>query len=398
MTPANSKDLSRLSIDRSSPPDPGRRGASPLLWLIVLLLVGYLGWERFARTDDSVEVTFARVVRTGGAQAAKGGITANGYVIARKRAAISTEIQGRLIQLEVEEGDRVNQGDLLAKLDTRQLEASAAQARADVKRQAAQVKLAELRLARAVKLGETGNSSQEDIDTANAELDSANATTESLAARVREIEIMIENSSVFAPFTGVVILKNAEIGEVVSALGAGGGGNSRGAVATVVDFETLEIQVELAQTSLAIAQVDAPVHVYLDAYPKDRYRGRVRQIWPTADRQKATVELRVALLERDDRVLPDMGCRVEFQPPETTSDEIPRIFVPARAVIPGSPAQVFVVEDGRAILKLIGVSGEEENGRLAVSNGLTGREIVVIDPPASLRDGDAVRDGSAVKE
>ncbi|MCA8961286.1 MAG: efflux RND transporter periplasmic adaptor subunit [Planctomycetes bacterium] len=386
------RDLSRLRIDRSSPDAAHRRGSSPLLWLVLLALIGYLAWERLAPlSDDAPIVDLASVVRTGGGPPPTG-IAANGYVVARTRAAISTDIQGRLVQLEVEEGDRVAAGELIARLDTRQLEASRAQASAEVERRRASLRLAQLDVDRQKKLRTTGDATQEELDTAMAELDGAQADLDAAIARVAEIEVMIDKSSVYAPFSGVVILKNAEVGEVVSALGAGGGGSSRGAVATLVDFDTLEIQVELAQTSLGAAQVGAPVSVYLDAYPRDRYPGRVRQIWPTADRQKATVELRVELLQRDDRVLPDMGCRVVFETEHSTSDSVPQLFVPKASLVPGSdPPRVFLFEDGRAVSKSIEVTGEESEGRVAVGSGLTGGETLIVSPPETLRDGDRVR-------
>lgn len=426
-------DLSRLKIDRSAPA-PRRGGLLP--WILVLIALAaavWLGCARgwFAAPGSGPAVEIARVQRIGGA-AAQGGVAANGYVVARRQAALSTDIQGRLVELPVEEGARVRQGDLVARLDTTQLEAALARARHEALASAAEQERAEqeqaraeseaarqravetrarLELERVCTLVASGDERQSALDDAvaaeqqaraareaaeaarraqDAVLAGAQEATRAAAAGAREIEVMIEKSSVRAPFDGVITRKNAEIGEVVSAIGATGP-NARGAVATLVDFATLEVQVELAQTSLAAARDEAAVLIYLDAYPEQAYRGQVRQIWPTADRQKATIELRCVFLERDERILPEMGVRVVFVPEDAGAEKPVEVLVPARALTGGAETAVFIYRDAAARRRVVRAGAARPDGFAAVERGLEGGELVILDPPADLRDGDAVR-------
>ena len=181
--------------------------------------------------------------------------------------------------------------------------------------------------------------------------------------------------------------KNAELGEVVSTVG---GTNSRGSVATLVDWATLEVQIELAQTTLEAARIGAPVLIYLDAYPEQGYRGRIRQIWPTADRAKATVELRAEFLERDEKLLPQLGVRVVFVPESEANPAPPQVLLPRRALLAAEVPTVLVIRDGIVETRTITLRDDVEDGLVEVGSGLTGGETVVIDPPSDLQAGDRV--------
>ncbi len=390
-------DLSRLRIERGAGPGRGGGGSgsrSTLLVVVILLLlavIGWLAWPRLVALRDSRPVvSVGRVQKTGGARAVSG-TAANGYVVARRKAELSTDIQGRLVELRVEEGSRVKAGDLVARLDTRELEAALARSRADLATTRATLELARLDLGRKDPLLEAGDVSQADVDAARTRRDEAEASMAALEAAVAEIEVRLSKSSVFAPFDGVVTDKNAEVGEIVSSLGAGA--NSRGSVATLVDFDTLEVQVELAQTSLKAAKQGAPVVIYLDAYPDRAYKGRVRQIWPTADRQKATVELRAEFLERDERILPEMGVRVIFTAEDVGAPDEVQVRMPGAALTPSPTGElaVFVVTGGKVVRRAITVEGPLGGETVVVTSGLQGGETVVLDPPAALRDGTEVR-------
>ncbi len=429
-------DLQRLKIDRGTA--TARRAGGKLPWILlaaVLLAAGWFGWRNgwFLGGAGAPFVELARVQRIGGA-VAQSGVAANGYVVARTQAALSTDMQGRLVEMPVEEGMRVKRGDLIARLDTEQLEATLERSRhavlgaeADIERAARELERfraeedrarAERNLAlterdRIAKLVASGDERQSALDSAQGALEQAEAGLNSAAAAVqvqaasgeslragcdaarssvREIEVMIAKSSVRAPFDGVITRKNAEVGEVVSAIGATGP-NARGSVATLVDFETLEVQVELAQTSLVAARPGAQVLIYLDAFPEDAYRGRVRQIWPTADRVKATVELRCEFLDRDDRILPEMGVRVVFVPEgaDAHAGKPAEVLVPARALVRGAETAVFLFADGRVERRAVKIGEERDDGMARVESGLSGNELVVLDPPAGLQDGDGVR-------
>ncbi|MHC5210957.1 MAG: efflux RND transporter periplasmic adaptor subunit [Planctomycetota bacterium] len=377
-------DLTKLRIERARP----RRPTPRWVWVVAAGVLALLAWFVLpwaaSALDRRPEVSVVRVPRPGASEVS--GTAANGYVVARREAALSTDIQGRIVELRVSEGDSVEEGDLIARLDTRQLEASLERTLADLETTRATAALARLDHERKEPLLTTGDISQAAVDEARAKRAEAEATVASLQAAVREIEIMIEKSSVFAPFSGVITSKNAEVGEVVSSVASGI--NTRGSVATLVDFDTLEVQVELAQTSLQAARVGAEVRVVLDAYPDDGYPGRVRQIWPTADRQKATVELRVEFLERDERILPEMGVRVVFVPESRSGDGPPTLSVPERTV---ADEAVWLVEDGRVRRLQLQLGTRRAGGRREVLSGLSGGETLVLDPPAALKDGDEVR-------
>jgi RND family efflux transporter MFP subunit len=379
-------DLTRLRIDRSS--EHQRRRGGWWVAIVLALTLGYLTWARFGPVGRIPKVQVGRVLRVGGAQA-QTGTSANGYVVARRQAALSTDVQGRLVELRVQEGDRVRRGDVLARLDTVQLEASLERARGEIAQAEALAEWYQTDHDRLAALLHSGTARRSDYDLAKARLNEARARVETLQAAAREIEVVIEKSSIRAPFDGIVTRKNAEVGEVVSAIG-GVGPDARAAIVTVVDSTTLEVQVELAQTSLHAANVGAPVLIFLDAFPEDAYRGRVRQIWPTANRQKATVELRAEFSELDQRILPEMGVRVVFVPDDQRDAKQTEILVPKRAVMRGSPARVFLFERGAVVLRSVSVAPEDRDGMLKVTDGLQGNELVVLDPPATLRDGDAV--------
>ncbi|HEX5008921.1 MAG TPA: efflux RND transporter periplasmic adaptor subunit [Planctomycetota bacterium] len=386
---ANAPDLSRLRIERE-PVAPPRRNklVRVLVVLLLLLLLGAGALWATGRLGGPPQVETARVVRTGGA-AAVSGTAANGYVVARRQAALSTDIQGRVVELRVEEGDHVKAGDVIARLDTSEQEATRDRIKADLLTARAQAEWASIDYERKAPLITAGAVSQADVDQARVERDRTAAHVASLEAGLAEIEVQINKSSVYAPFDGVITAKNAEEGEVVSSISAGA--NSRGSVATLVDFETLEVQIELAQTSLKAAREGAPVLIYLDAFPDKGYRGRVRQIWPTADRQKATVELRAEFLERDEHILPEMGVRVVFTGDEQAAAAEPEVLVPERAVLrAGDVAAVFVLDGEHVARRDIQVD-PPQRGNARVTAGLEGGETVVLDPPASLRDGQAVR-------
>ena len=382
-------DLHRLRIDRRR--EGSGAGAG---WVVAALLLlaagGYFAWDRLAvGAARALEVELGRVQRIGGA-AAQSGTSANGYVVARRQAALSTDIQGRLVELRVQEGDRVRAGDVIARLDTAQWEAALERARGEVAQAEALAEWYQADHDRLARLLETGDARPMDLDLARAKLHEAQARVAALTAAAREVQVLIDKSAIRAPFDGVVIRKNADVGEVVSAIG-GIGADARAAIATVVDYESLEVQVELAQTSLAAAREGAPVLIYLDAYPEHGYRGRVRQIWPTADRDKGTVELRAEFAERDERVLPALGCRVVFVPEEALDAKEPEVLVPSRALAAGAAPRVFLYQDGLVAARPLVLAEGERDGMRRVLQGLQGNELVVLDPPATLQDGDPVR-------
>ncbi|NCF56396.1 MAG: efflux RND transporter periplasmic adaptor subunit, partial [Planctomycetia bacterium] len=207
------------------------------------------------------------------------------------------------------------------------------------------------------------------------------------------VMVRLDKSTVYAPFSGVVVQKNAEVGEVVVA--SGGGTNARGSVATLVDFDTLEVQIELSQTALEAARVGAPLLIYLDAYPEEGYRGQVRQVWPTASRAKATVELRAEFLERDERLLPELGVRVVFVSEEESNPTPPMVLLPKSALIQGSEPAVFIIQDGLLEKRPLTLRDDFDDSLIEVGSGLIGGETVVMNPDPGLKAGDSVKIGKS---
>ena len=377
-----------------------------------------LGIAAAALNPKRIEVTVARAEALGGTTAAGGAgssvasevLTANGYVVARQRASVSTEVAGRLAALYVEEGSRVRQGQVMGVLRNEDLKAALESAkaaltssRADLEEARATAHESELERKRMEALLAKALVSQSEFDRVEARakvaasrVASASANVANAAARVRSAEVELEKTFIRAPFAGAVIRKEAEVGEMVSPIPSSGG-LTRGAIVTMVNFATLEVDVDVNEGYVARAREGMRSEITLDAYPNDHYPGRVRQIVPTADRQKATVLVKVSFDSLDARVLPEMGAKVTFlaDPPEaggagaagvakTAATAI--IAIPKEAVVEREGrAVVFVVEDGRAVAR--GVAARPfGTDRMTVTAGLAEGEQVVIGPPADLHD------------
>jgi RND family efflux transporter MFP subunit len=316
--------------------------------------------------------------------------------------------------------------------DLSRLRSALKSAEADIAAQAANLVLSGLELQRSTKLLENGvdtverqDRAKSGVDASKAQLDAAKARLETAtrAAAQAESQLLVadvaakeaqgrvdgmtatrdqakatlEKTEVRAPFDGIVVLKDAEVGEVVSP-NVQGGSTARGSVVTMVDFDSLEVQAEVPETSLAAVVIGRPAKIYLDAYPDKGYPARVDRIWPTANRTKATVEVRVAFLERDDRLRPEMGVRVVFaseaaveQTPVVAGDAKPVLLVPLDAVVKSAGEKgVFVLERDRVRFQAVSL-GAERGGRAVVEKGLADGDTIVLAPPTSLASGDRVR-------
>lgn len=470
--------LQDLRIDRDSGARTRRRTRPAWIkWAVLLAIVAVLA---FVFRDRIVEMTLPVVQvervqeRDASAVAAATGASANGYVVARTRAALSADTPGRIVELNVTEGSVVKKGDVVARLFSdeyaaavrraeaevvvveRGVEVAAANiesarreldtlranvdvSNADVASAKAYVDLARLTFDRAVKMLESGvdtadrrDRAQRDLLDAQAMLQGSNARVVSAqkslaqgearlaaaeaavpeararvaaAAAARDLaQATLDKTAVRAPFDGIVVLKDAEVGEVVSP-NSQGGSNARGSVVTMVDFDSLEVQAEVPETSLASVVVGADARIYLDAFPETFYPGRVDRIWPTANRTKATVEVRVAFLQRDDKLRPEMGVRVVFATQPTpqagevvgTSNLPPeaRIMIPVGCVVrTEGKSAVFVHENGVVRRRDVEL-GAERAGRVVVLAGVSPGEEIVVDPAPELADGLRVRTESA---
>ena len=396
-------DLAALRIEREPLPVGGRRRA---IWAILLVLLVGLGvgvWW-FITRERAVEVeTVAVTERAAGVQAAV--LNASGYVTARRRATVSSKITGKVVEVNVEEGMAVKQGQILARLDDATFRAAVAlaEAQAEAARRAVrenEVRAAEarLRLGRLRELSRDGYATPAEVDAASAEVDSFDARIIAAREQVNVTERQIEfertnlaDTIIRAPFDGMAISKDAQPGEMVSPVSAGGGFTRTG-ICTIVDMRSLEIEVDVNESYINRVRPDQKVTAVLDAYPDFQIPARVITTVPTADRQKATVLVRIGFDALDPRILPDMGVKVTFlrEGDADTPAAQSVTLVPKDAIrSEGDQSYAFVIENGRVDRRAVKTGGVDGD-RLEVLAGLRSGERVVVSPPAGLTPGTMV--------
>ena len=401
--PTLKDELAALKIER-----PPQRHARPWIkWLVLLAVVAGVGasaW-RYVGRPRPVEVETAIVTqRAAGAQAAV--LNASGYVTARRRATVSSKITGKIVEVNVEEGMAVREGQILARLDDAQVRAALALAEAQAEAARHNVRETEVRLVEArLALDRAQRLATERLNTA-ADLDSARAQVDSLLARIdaahetvrvaeRQIDVertSLDNTVVRAPFAGVAVSKDAQPGEMVSPNSAGGGFTRTG-ICTLVDMRSLEIEVDVNENYINRVEAGQPVSAALNAYPDWQIPAHVITTVPKADRQKATVLVRIGFEQLDPRILPDMGVKVTFmKQAEAQADAVARsvLLVPKGAVrTDNNQSYAFVVSNGvvdRRAVKTGGVDGD----RVEVLAGLASGERVVLSPGPTLISGAVV--------
>jgi HlyD family secretion protein len=412
-------DLSRLRIDRAAAP---RRRWLPWAILVVLLLAGaavYPSALAYLAERRAPEVETARATQV--TSAAAGGPTdlpvlvATGYVVARHSSDVGVKVGGRLARLGFEEGTRVHRGQVIAEIEhadvSAQLEASRrAVAEADAQLgQATASRDEDVRnVERQRALARDGITTTAALTAAEsaaqvsaAKVTAAQAAIASAHARVKVAEEALENTNVRAPFDGVVIKKRAEAGETVSPFGVQGQASQEGgAIATIADLSELEVQTEVSENTVAKLVPGMPAEVKLQAYQDQAYRGRLRQIFPSADRAKSIVEVRVTILNADARVKPEMSASVTFQEPRpappasadaASASARPIVLVPKRAVSGvGDQPRVWVVNGSTASSRVV-VLGVDRVDQVEVSSGVAPGEVVILNPPAGLAEQALVR-------
>jgi len=334
-------------------------------------------------------------------------LNASGYVTPRRRATIAAKITGRVTGVFFDEGTRVHEGQLLATLDDSDAKKALDAAKADHdSAQAAiadyevQLKNARIVLHRAEQLQKAGVQTQEQLDNARtaadslqAKIDLAKAQTSAAEARIREAQQAVDNCTIRAPFEGIVVSKDAQVGEMVSPISAGGGFTRTG-IATVVDMNSNEIEVDVNESYIARVKPGQHVNAVLDAYPDWNIDSRVRTIIPSADRQKATVKVRVSFVKLDPRILPDMGIKVTFLGDETSKNTGAAaqavLLIPQTAVHDDSGKKiVFLVKNNKAERRAVTVGGTRGNDS-EVLGGVTAGDTLIVKGPDDLHDGQAV--------
>jgi RND family efflux transporter MFP subunit len=397
--------LSQLRIDRESEPP---RSTKWTLWFgaalgILIIAAGVWFWSR--PRGIPVRVAVARPAEEGAAAAPSSILDASGYVVARRQATVASKITGKMVELDIEEGDHVKEGAVIARLDDTNLRAALNAARAQLDYARSGLAETEVNLANAKRDYDRQKSLLGGHFVSQSAVDNAQTTMDALAAQLatqltnvevaqRNIDVAqrnLDDTVVRAPFAGVVTVKAAQPGEIVSPISAGGGFTRTG-IGTIVDMESLEIQVDVNENFINRVEPDQKVAAKLNAYPDWHIPGHVIAVIPTADRSKGTVTVRIALDQKDPRILPEMGVRVAFlaNAPGASGDTpavTAAVALPADAVqSSGATGVVFIVHD-RTVERRAVKLGAANGGRVVVLAGLTPGERVAVGDFTRLKDG-----------
>jgi len=393
------EDLNSLRLDRSAT-RPASRGG---LWVVVVLAVlaavamGGFYLQRQLATI-AVEIVKPTVTRAGETRGAAALLTASGYLVPRRKAVVSAKIQGRLSELRVEEGSRVKEGDVLAKLESSSYAAQVARSRAAVERALADLAEQQRQRDLALRLSREGVASDDQRDAAESRVRLAQAVLGQARADLVYAEAVFQDTVIKAPFAGTVVKKMAEVGESVAPIPPGVNlSTSSGAIVALADLETLEVEADVSESNVAKLQPEQPAEVAVEAFPDKRFKAVLRQIIPTADRTKATVQVKVTILDKDASLRPEMSARVNFlesaaQTASTAaSSAAPLVEIPVDSVAArNGTSLVFEVVDNRVHARPVTV-GEPRQGKVPVRRGLEGYETLVARPSEKLKDGDRVR-------
>ncbi len=398
-------DLSQLKIDRTAT----RRSTQHSKWtgrkktavtcviVIAALTFGFF----FYKPATPVELTeISKVYPAQGVTV----LNASGYVVAQRKAAVASKITGRLESLSVEEGSRIKKGEVIARLEAEDARAACDQAAANLNVSKHNLDQARAELVdsranfnRADELIKKGYISRSDYDAAQARylkaqaaVDAADAGVKANAAALKAAQTNVEYALIRAPFDAVVLTKNADVGDIVTPLGAAA--NAKSAVVSIADMGSLQVEADVSESNVEKVSIGQPCEVQLDAIPEKRFRGTVHMIVPTADRNKASIMVKVRFLETSPRILPDMSAKVAFLKRDLTPDErMPRTGVSERAIVQrGGKTILFIVGNG-SVAEASVRTGKTFGGMVEILDGAKIGDKVVINPPAKLMNGSRVR-------
>jgi RND family efflux transporter MFP subunit len=407
--PLDKQALEALKMDRDRIQDAAQRRAMPYVLvagLASVLLLGAAAWWLLRSEPVTVEVAVAQLAEGGERRQAATVLNASGYVVARRVATVASRVTGQITEVRIEEGMHVEEGELLARLDDSiaRAELALAESRVETARRQAEevrVRLEEARrtLERTRALRERDLASESALDAARAEVAALEARlTVALGEAVTAERMLalsqrnVDETLIRAPFAGVVVSKNAQPGETISPMSAGG--FTRTGIATIVDMESLEIEVDVNEAFINRVQADQPVRAVLDAYPDWSIPARVISIVPTADRQRATVRVRVGFEALDPRILPEMGVQVWFleAAPQERQENGGRmaVLIPERALRGAQGGEyLYVVHQGRVQRRMVQV-GNRQGGQIEILAGVGGGEQVILNAAGELEQGSPV--------
>jgi len=398
------EDLTRLKIDKSDRAAQKKRRISPLYWVAAALLLTILVLLYVTgRLVPAVSVDAAGVSRIYPSQTFSL-LNASGYVVAQRKAAVAAKITGRLVALSVEEGSRVRAGEIIARLEADDARAARDQAAANLGTARARTASSRAELNDATKNYQRKTEllrrdviSRAEFDSAEARylsarasVAAAEATQTAGEAALRAASVSLDYSLIRAPFDAVVLTKNADIGDIVTPLGAAA--NAKAAVVTIADLNSLQVEADVAESNLELVKTGQPCEIQLDALPDSRFRGQVHMIVPTADRTKATILVKVRFLDPDPRILPEMSAKVAFlsRPPRPDEERL-RTAVSASALARRNGRLLAFRIEGDRVREVPVKSGESFGDLIEVLDGLKPGDRVVLNPAARLRDGSRIQ-------
>jgi len=380
-TDSRKADLSALRIERPAGPEPSRKKPRAMLkiligiTLVIAITAAYLGLRGIFESVVEVQLVTASYTSPALVNAV---LTASGYVVAERKAAVASKGTGRLVYLAVREGDQVRKGEIIARIEDEDVRAALEQARANLHLYEAEENDARQSLDRQRKLLEQGLTSQAEFDAAEARYKRVIAGIKAARAAVTAAEVALENTRIRAPFDGTVLTKHADVGEVVAPFAAAA--SSRGAVVTIADMKSLEVEVDVSESNIERIAPGQACEIVLDAYPEQRYLGYVSKIVPTADRAKATVLTKVRFKSYDNRVLPEMSAKVTFlsKPFESGAAKTKSILgVPASAVTIRKGKEIVCVVRENRVVEIPVVVGERIGPLVEIKEGITAGEKVI---------------------
>jgi RND family efflux transporter MFP subunit len=407
-----------LASLRLQPDDaPSGRRAWPWVVLALIVVAGAVAFYRVrvapVLAAVTVETVKPSVATPQQVSAGTPLLTASGYVVARRKAVVSSKIQGKLSWLKGEEGTRVQENEVIARLEDpdyratversraaiENAQAAVVRAKADESEARRQFRIADRLATENVGSRDARDAAQSRVNLAEASLSQAEAALSQSKADLTFSQAQLENTYIRAPFTGVIVKKMAEVGESVAPIPPGVNiSTSSGAIVALADLDTLEVEVDVAESNVAQLGAAQPAQVSVEAIPDKSFRAVLRQIIPTADRTKATVTVKVTILDRDRNLKPEMSARVTFLEPNKDSGKpaagamaSPEVTVPTTAIATrGGKSVVFEVKDGKVLAREVRTAGEYR-GQTMIKQGLDGSEVLVQNPPDGLKDGDLVR-------
>lgn len=374
-------DLSSLRINRSSPdaqsPRKSRSYGKLFIWLLAFSVL--IGAAVFLKGlfDPGIEVQLATASLSSPSQA-NAVLTASGYVVARRKAAVASKGTGTLVFLGVDEGDKVKKGQIIARLEDSDVAASRERARENLRVAEADLNEAKQSLERTRILLKRELVAQADYDLAEARYKRVVSTIDAAKFGLKEAEVAVENTRIIAPFDGTVLKKNADVGEIVAPLA--GAASSKAAVVTIADMSSLEVDADVSEANITRVTPQQACEITLDAYPQQRYPGYVTKIVPTADRAKATVMVKIKFRQYDERVLPEMSAKISFLAAgagNSPADAKLLLTVPAAAVATrNGRTVVYQIRDGRAVEVPV-TTGKKLTGLLEITGGLKDGDKIV---------------------